>query len=94
MSRNEIEFGGMKKALSKLGRKTAALVKIQKEGNCANPDSPDYSRGCKLLNRAMSGGKRKKRRKTRRKKRRKEKRKTKSRRRRKSKKRKTKSRKK
>ena len=76
MSRNEIEFGGMKKALSKLGRKTAALVKIQKEGNCANPGGPDYSHGCKLLNRAMSGGKRKKRKKTRRKKRRKKRRKT------------------
>ena len=71
MSINEIEFEGMKKALSKLGRKTAALVKIQKEGNCANPGSPDYSHGCKLLNSAMSGGKRKKSRKTRRKKRRK-----------------------
>ena len=80
MSINEIEFEGMKKALSKLGRKTAALVKIQKEGNCANPGSPDYSRGCKLLNGAMSGGKRKtrrkKRRKTRRKKRRKKRGKT------------------
>jgi len=71
MSINEIEFEGMNKALSKLGRKTTALVKIQKEGNCANPGSPDYSHGCKLLNSAMSGGKRKKRRKTRRKKRRK-----------------------
>ena len=46
MSRNEIEFEGMKVALSKLGRKTAALVKIQKEGNCANTASPDYSHGC------------------------------------------------
>ena len=61
MSRNEIEFEGMKVALSKLGRKTAALVKIQKEGNCANTASPDYSHGCKLLNRAMSGGRRRKR---------------------------------
>lgn len=61
MSINEIEFEGMKRALSKLGRKTAALVKIQKEGNCANTASPDYSHGCKLLNRSMSGGRRRKR---------------------------------
>jgi len=61
MSINEIEFEGMKKALSKLGRKTAALVKIQKEGNCANAGSPDYSRGCRLLNRSISGGRRRKR---------------------------------
>lgn len=61
MSINAIEFEGMKRVLSKLGRKTAALVKIQKEGNCANTASPDYSHGCKLLNRSMSGGRRRKR---------------------------------
>ena len=65
MSIDEIEFEGMKKALSRLGKKTAALVKIQKEGHCADPDSPDYSSGCQLLNRFISGGKRRKRRKTR-----------------------------
>ena len=61
MSINAIEFEGMKRVLSKLGRKTAALVKIQKEGNCANTASPDYSHGCKLLNRSISGGRRRKR---------------------------------
>tara|TARA_B100000963_G_scaffold324954_1_gene310839 strand:+ start:225 stop:1103 length:879 start_codon:yes stop_codon:yes gene_type:complete len=56
---NEIEFDSMKIALSKLGKKTAALVKIAQEGDCSKPD---YSRGCELLKRAMrptnqSGGK-------------------------------------
>tara|TARA_B110000008_G_C16691097_1_gene452738 strand:+ start:198 stop:710 length:513 start_codon:yes stop_codon:yes gene_type:complete len=60
---DEIEFEGMKTALSRLTRKTAALVKIAKEGDCANPDKPDYSKGCKLLEKATTttrqGGKRK-----------------------------------
>ena len=63
------EFDGMKIALSRLAYKTAALVKIQKEGNCANPDKPDYSKGCKLLEKATRpvrrGGKRKSRKKRR-----------------------------
>jgi len=61
------EFEGMKIALSGLAKKTAALVKIQKEGNCANPDKPDYSKGCELLEKATRrlrrGGKRKSRKK-------------------------------
>ena len=71
---DEIEFDSMKEALSMLGKKTAALVKIQKEGNCANPDKPDYSKGCELLNTTTSGGRRK--RKSRKKKTNKKRRKT------------------
>ena len=62
---NEIEFDSMKIALSRLGKKTAALVKIAQEGDCSKPDYP--GRGCELLERATrsagQGGKRKSRKK-------------------------------
>ena len=61
---NEIEFDSMKIALSRLGKKTAALVKIAQEGDCMKPD---YSKGCELLKKytipTMQGGKRKSRKK-------------------------------
>ena len=66
---DEVEFDSMKIALSKLGKKTAALVKIQKEGDCADKSKPDYPAGCELLDRTTTttsqGGKRKSRKKRR-----------------------------
>lgn len=65
MSIDEDEFEGMKIALSRLAKKTAALVKIAKEGNCAKPDY--HGHGCELLEnatrRVRRGGKRKSRKK-------------------------------
>ena len=67
---NETEFEAMKKELWRLKRTSTALAKIQKEVGCKNVNSPDYSDGCMLLDRALQkGGRRKKRRKSRKKKR-------------------------
>ena len=61
---DEVEFSSMKRSLSRLGQKTAALVKIAKETDCMKPDYPGH--GCELLDRATrlrQGGKRKSRKK-------------------------------